>query len=180
MTGHSGERFDRVRIWGGALVTNIDAIETSARDRFALAERAAALRSQLANLESETAALPGAAGAGPGTIAALGVQLLVNALNVSDAASLQGVRARFDDVLATLGSNAPVVARLRDLGFASQGVFELRDRQLSLAERQRELLIENRNFAAGLLTEIEGLVDGAQAAASCSWRSTVSASWRPC
>ena len=56
------------------------------------------------------------------------MQLLVNALNVSDAVSLQGVRARFDDVLATLGSNAPVVARLRDLGFASQGVFELRDR----------------------------------------------------
>ena len=46
LTGHSGERFDRVRIQGGALVTNIDAIETSARDRFALAERAAALRSQ--------------------------------------------------------------------------------------------------------------------------------------
>ena len=38
LTRHSGERFDRVRIQGGALITNIDAIEKSANQRFALRE----------------------------------------------------------------------------------------------------------------------------------------------
>ena len=166
LTGHSGERFDRVRFQGGALLTNIDAIETSARERFTLDERAADLRTQLAGLESEFAGPAGAAGADLGNNGALAVQLLINALNVSDAATLQTVRQRFDNVVATVRINAPAVARLRDLGFASQGVFELRTRQLALDERQRELLIENRNFAAGLLAEIEGLVDGAQEGAA--------------
>ena len=166
LTGHSGERFDRVRLQGGALVTNIDAIETSARERFVLGERAADLRTQLANLESELAGPTGAAGSGLGNTGTLGVQLLINALNVSDDASLQAVRERFDNIVATMRSNAPAAGRLRDLGLAGQGVFELRAQQLSLAGRQRELLIENRNFAAGLLTEIEGLVDGAQEGAA--------------
>ncbi len=166
LTGHSGERFDRVRIQGGALVTNIDAIETSARERFALGERAADLRTQLANIESELASLPGAAGTGLGNTGTLGVQLLINALNVSDDASLQAVRERFGYIVATMRTNTPAAGRLRDLGLSGQGVFELRAQQLSLADRQRELLIENRNFAAGLLTEIEGLVDGAQEGAS--------------
>ncbi len=166
LTGHSGERFDRVRIQGGALVTNIDAIETSARERFTLDERAADVRTQLASLESEFAGPAGAVGSGPGNNDALAVQLLINALNVSDAVSLQAVRARFEDIVAGMRINTPAVARLRELGFASQGVFELRTRQLALDERQRELLMENRNFAAGLLTEIEGLVDGAQEGAS--------------
>ena len=168
LTGHSGERFDRVRIQGGALVTNIDAIETSARERFVLSERAADLRTQLANLESELAGLPGAAGTGPGYTGTLGVLLLINAFNVTDAASLQTVRERFDNIVATMRSTTPAAGRLRDLGLAGQGVFELRAQQLSLAERQRELLIENRNYAAGLLTEIEGLVDGAQEGASAA------------
>ena len=126
LTGHSGERFDRVRLQGGALVTNIDAIETSARERFVLGERAADLRTQLANLESELASLPGAAETGFGNTGTLGVQLLINALNVSDAASLQALRERFDNIVATMRSNTPAVGRLRDLGFARQGVFELR------------------------------------------------------
>ena len=166
LTGHSGERFDRVRIQGGALVTNIDAIETLTRERFALDERAEDLRAQLADLESELASPPGAAGTGVGSNGPLGVQLLINALNASDAASLQAVRERFENTLASMRSNIPAAGRLRDLAFARQGVFELRAQQLSLAERQRELLVENRNFAAGLLTEIEGLVDGAQEGAS--------------
>ena len=166
LTGHSGERFDRVRIQGGALVTNIDAIETSARERFALDERATVLRAELASLESDFTGPPGAAGTGNN--AALGVQLLINALGVADAASLQAARARFDNVVTVMGGNAQAAARLRDLGFAGQGVFEVRAEQLALAERQRELLIENRNFAAGLLTEIEGLVEGAQEGASAA------------
>ena len=162
LTSHNGERFDRVRIQGGALVTNIDAIETLATDLFTLDGRTVDLRAQLAALESELAGLPG----GPDNNSILGVQLLVNALNVSDAASLQAVKVRFDNFVATMPGNTPVASRLRDLGIASQGVFELRAQQLSLAERQRELLIENRDIAAGLLSEIEGLVDGAQAGAS--------------
>ena len=162
LTRHSGERFDRVRIQGGALITNIDAIEKSANQRFALRERAAALRTQLASHESEFARQPGTAANARRDDGAAAVQLLLSALNVPDAASLQSAKGRFENIVGAMRGTTPRVGRLRDLGLARRGVFELRAEQLALAGRQQVLLNENRSFAAGLLGAIEGLVGTAQ------------------
>ena len=164
LTSRSGERFDRVRDEGGALVTSLEIIRNSARERFELHERAAALRTQLADLESELAQLPGDG--------ALAVELLGNALDITDAASLQPIRDRFEDIVGALPANAPIVSRLRDLAFTRRGVFELGVEQLALTARQQELLTENRGYAAGLLGAIETLVAAAQDGASVATRAS--------
>lgn len=168
LTSQSGERFDRVRIEGGALVTNLDAISKSAHQRFGQRERAAALRSQLAGVESEFSRLPGAAGNALKSNGALAVQLLASALNLTDAAALQLVRERFDNLLDAMPANRSGVSRLRSLGLSGQGVFELSAEQLALAQRQQQLLTENRRFAAGLLAAIETLVAASQESASAA------------
>ena len=154
LTSHSGERFDRVRAEGGGLVTNLDALERSANEGFALRGRAGALRARLTDLEAGLARV-----AGDG---ALAVQLLDNALNVSTSASLQSIRAHFEDLVDGLPRAVPAVGRLRDLGLGPRGVFELCAERLALAERQQALLSENGRFAAGLLGAIEELVGAAQ------------------
>ena len=164
LTSHSGERFDRVRIEGGGLVTNLDALQRSANERFDLRGRAATLRARLTGVEPALARVSGNG--------ALAVQLLDNALNVSASAALQSIRAHFEDLVDGMPRAAPAVGDLRDLGLGPRGVFELCAEQLALAERQGALLSENNRFAAGLLGAIEELVgaarDGAAAATGAS------------
>ena len=166
LTSQSGERFDRVRIEGGALVTNLDAITRSSNQRFALRERADALRSQLADLEAEFARLPGSAADSLKNRGALATQLLANALDSSDAMLLQRARGRFERIVGAMPSNRSSVARLSDLGLSKEGVFDLCAQRIDLAERQRAYLTENRKFAAGLLNAVETLVTASQENAS--------------
>ena len=166
LTSQSGERFDRVRIEGGALVTNLDAITRSSNQRFALGERADALRSQLAGLEAEFARLPGSAADALKNRGALAIQLLTNALDSTDAVLLQRTRERFERIVGAMPANRSRVARLSNLGLSKEGVFELCAQQIALAERQRAYLTENRKFAAGLLSAVETLVTASQENAS--------------
>ena len=164
LTNHSGERFERVRIEGGGLVTNLGAVERSANERFGLRARAATLRERLTRLEAELAGLS--------ADGALAARLLDNALNVSARTSLESIRTHFEDLVAGMPRSAPAVGRLRDLGLGPRGVFELSADQLALAERQQGLLSDNSRFAAGLLGAIEELVgaarDGAVTATAAS------------
>ena len=139
LTGHSGERFDRVRTEGGGLVTNLDALQRSTAQRFELRARRAALRAELAVLEADLARGPGA----------LAVQLLTNAINAPDAATLASIRERFTRLVDGMAGNRSATGRLRDLGLAPRGVFELRGEWLALAARQQTLLTENARYAAG-------------------------------
>ncbi len=168
LTSHSGERFERIRAHGGALITNIDAMEKSAGQAFVLRERAAAMRQQLARLESEFGRLPATAANDLRNSGTLAVELLASALNVPDAPSLQSLRERFENLLRAMRGQTPAVDRLRDLGLATRNLFELRTQQLALAERQHELLEENRNLAAKLLDVIEELVAASQEGASAA------------
>ena len=165
LTSQSGERFDRVRIQGGALITNLDAIEKSANRDFALRERALALRAELDNIE------PAFSRRGDDGADALrddgraAVELLSSALNAPDPAALRSTRGRFELILGTIGRASPSVARLNDLGLTDRGVFELRGEQLVLGDRQQALLNENRRLSAGLLDAVEVLVSEAQESA---------------
>ncbi len=175
LTSQSGERFDRVRIEGGALVTNLDAITRSSNQRFALRERADALRAQLAGLEAEFARLSGSASDALKNRGALAIQLLTNALDSSDAVLLQRTQERFERILGAMPANRSSVARLSNLGLSEEGVFGLCAQQIALAERQRAYLTENRKFAAGLLSAVETLVTASQENASVAARAAQNA-----
>ena len=112
----------------------------------------------------------------------IAAQILTNIFNLPDRALLEAMRDRFqasagsmERRLAALGNLpartdlAPMVARLGELGL---GGFELRASELEGIERQQRLLARNRELAADLALEVEGLVsearDGADAATRAS------------
>ena len=112
------------------------------------------------------------------TTATLGTRLLGSAFALSDARLLEPLRERFEASaasaernLAGLGDAAVVpelesdLAQLFDLGIGAKAGFDLRSRELALARRQQELLDRNRDLAAGLVTEVEGMVRTARASA---------------
>ena len=160
LTNHSGERFDLVRARGGALITNIGAIEDSAKQAFALRDEAATLRARLASLQTGSGRITDIA-----SRESAAAQLLSSALSVPDSNSLDRMRERFENVLAGM-PGARAAARLQDLGLGRRGGFALRAEQLALADRQELLLDHNRDFAAELLAAVEGLVSGAQQSAA--------------
>lgn len=110
--------------------------------------------------------------------AAIGTELLANAFNVSDAALLEPLRERFEATfrgierrLAALGDSpiraklAPHFTRLVQLSIGEDGGFNLRARELEIDQRQRKLLAHNRDLAAKLLAQTEGLVSAARESA---------------
>lgn len=110
--------------------------------------------------------------------ATLGMRLMASAFALSDARLLEPLRERFEASaagaernLAGLGGAAVVpelesgLAQLFDLGIGTKAGFDLRARELSLAERQQKLLDRNRDLAAGLVSEVEGMVRTARASA---------------
>ena len=52
MAGYRKARFERVRVHGGALISNLKTIEASVAERFSLGKRSEALRTELAELQS--------------------------------------------------------------------------------------------------------------------------------
>ena len=110
--------------------------------------------------------------------AVLGAELLLSGFNVTHASLLEPLRERFEDTaraidrrIAGLGDSqvrgtlAPAFARLVELGLGSEGGFELRARELAVAQQQQELFAENRALATELAAEAEGLVNAARAGA---------------
>ena len=152
LTQHSGERFDNVRIRGGALITNIEALRRLAEERIALRSSVQALHGELSDLDAAGALRDRGA---------LAIQHLESAHGMLDAEALKSIGERFEALVATLRGNPATIARLRNLGLASNGIIELRRQQLALAQRQTDLVNQNRRLAADLLNAVEGLVDAA-------------------
>ena len=101
-------------------------------------------------------------------------QLLASAFNLQDASSIEPLRERFESAagriersLAALEESplraevVPIFARLVALGLDAGSGFDLRTRELRLAERQRDLLASNRDLAVDLVAVVDELVDTA-------------------
>ena len=112
------------------------------------------------------------------TDANIATELLANAFSLSEAASLEPLKERFDAAIARIDRNLDplqggpsydalvlIFARLSDLGNANESGFQLLDRELRLGERQRALLAENQREASDLVTVVDSLVVTALASA---------------
>ena len=101
-------------------------------------------------------------------------QLLASAFNLQDASSIEPLRERFESAagriersLAALEESplraemVPIFARLLALGLDDGSGFDLRTRELRLAERQRDLLAGKRDLAVELVAVVDELVDTA-------------------
>ena len=105
----------------------------------------------------------------------IATELLANAFTLSEAASIEPLRERFEAVDSRIQRNlnalegsetytqiAPVFARLSEMGIGDQSGFALLERELRLGESQRSLLAENQDVAVALVAEVDGLVVGAR------------------
>ncbi len=105
----------------------------------------------------------------------IATELLANAFTLSEAASLEPFRERFEAVdgriqrnLAALEDShihdqvAPVFARLSELGIGPQNGFALLQRELELTESQGVLLALNQDEAVALVADVDGLVVAAR------------------
>lgn len=108
--------------------------------------------------------------------AAIGAQILVNASTLPSADALEPLRERFEAVAARVRRNItemrgwqvvidlePLFEQLFDLGTGKDQGFALRERELALGERERELLAENSAQAAALAADVDALVAFARA-----------------
>ena len=105
-------------------------------------------------------------------------ELLANAFTLSDASQIEPLRERFEAASDRIGRNlaalegsplqaevAPIFNRLSELGIGAESGFDLLARRLQLAERQQDLVAQNRGVAVDLLEVVNGLVSTAQASA---------------
>ncbi len=112
------------------------------------------------------------------TDANIATELLGNAFTLSDAASLEPLRERFEAAMSRIERNlgalrgspvhaelTPVFARLEELGTARESGFNLLYRELRLVGKQQALLEENQGEAVDLVAEVDGLVVLARASA---------------
>ena len=110
------------------------------------------------------------------TDTAIATQLLSTAFSVSNAALIEPLQESFESVtdrieisataiglIAQRGYLVSVLSDLFELGAGEDNGFALNARQLQLAERQRELLAQNRVQAVELATEVQELISTAQA-----------------
>ena len=106
---------------------------------------------------------------------AVATQLLSSAFSVSNASLIEPLQESFESAVDRIEISAasvtqtalraelgPVLAKLFELGSGSESGFVLLTRQLQLAERQRELLTENRTQAVELAVELQTLISTAQ------------------
>ncbi len=180
LTSRSGERFDRVRNRGGALITNIDALIRSASQRFALLDQASRHSELLDALQSEFDALIANHSSLNGGEISAAMFLLASVPSAPDELSLGLLQQRFNTAADTLAgqvrrypaasqvsrSLSRLIDRLSDIGNGRDGMFELRATQLEMEKLERSLLVENFDLAGDLLNSIEGLVGGAEAHAA--------------
>ena len=109
------------------------------------------------------------------TDTAVATQLLSGAFSVSNASLIEPLQESFESAAdrieisaATVAQTAlraqltPALDRLFELGSGPENGFALLTRQLQLAERQRELLAQNRVQAVELAAELQTLISAAQ------------------
>ena len=105
----------------------------------------------------------------------IATELLANAFTLSEAASVEPLRERFEAVSSRIQRNlealegseafadvAPVFARLSEMGMGEQSGFTLLERELQLGESQTDLLARNQSEAVALVAEVDVLVVRAQ------------------
>ena len=106
------------------------------------------------------------------------LDLLETASTLSEASLVETLRERFESAESRIHRDLtalqesplraelfPILARLFDLGGGEQSGFDLVERELRLAGRQRDLLELNRDIAINLVTEVDVLVSTAEASA---------------
>ncbi len=107
------------------------------------------------------------------------LDLLETASTLSEASLVETLRERFESAENRIQRNlsalqesplhseiAPILARLFDLEGGEQSGFDLVERELRLAGRQRDLLELNRDIAINLVTGVDVLVSTAEASAA--------------
>ena len=105
----------------------------------------------------------------------IATELLANAFTLSEAASIEPLRERFEAVDGRIQRNlnalegsetytqvAPVFARLSEMGIGDQSGFALLERELRLEDSQRNLLAENQDEAVALVAQVDDLVVSAR------------------
>ena len=115
-------------------------------------------------------------------------QIVANTFNLSEAPLLVPLRERFeatigriDRHLEVLGQTpvaqqiGPLFARLAVTCIADEGIFDLRQQEFALAERQTSLFARNQDLAVDLVAEVEGLVRTARESAVAATAASASA-----
>ncbi|MCE2524430.1 MAG: HAMP domain-containing protein [Acidimicrobiia bacterium] len=110
------------------------------------------------------------------TDTAIATELLATAFTVRNTSLIEPLQESFESVVDRIEISATAIgliaqraflvstlADLFELGLGEESGFVLTTEQLRLAERQRQLLGENRAQAAELASEVEELISGAQA-----------------
>ena len=108
----------------------------------------------------------------------IATELLANAFTISEPAAIEPLRERFESAESRITRNLtelegtaihaeilPVFNRLSRMGLGELNGFDVLQEQLLLIQAQRALLEFNRNEAIALVSEVDGLVVGSQAAA---------------
>ena len=209
--GERGQDAQSVQERGRELAANLGVIESSAEERFELADRSKTLRDTLREVEAtlssmlvtaiddqyfyaltghrELNAVPDAPEqhftmgevntyrrlAELHDSAAIGTQVLANAFSLTDSAQLEPLRERFEATterinrhLEGLGTSPlvdqlePLFRQLIGLSVQEDGIFDIRESELELEGRQRDLLASNQAIASDLVSAVEMLVSDAQ------------------
>ena len=118
----------------------------------------------------------------------IATELLGNAFTVSEPASLEPLRERFEAAMNRIGFNleslegaeihgaiAPTFDRLETLGAEEGTGFHLLREELRLAQRQGELLERNREAAVNLVGEVDELVGTARGSAQTATEASLQA-----
>ena len=113
------------------------------------------------------------------TDANIATQLMASAFIVPNASLVEPLQERFEAAFGRIDRNltalegtpihtslAPVFSQLSELGLAEGSGFDLVERELTLTERQQDLLTLNRDIAIDLVGEVDGLVSAANASVS--------------
>ena len=111
----------------------------------------------------------------------IAMELLANAFTLSQASLIEPLRERFEAAtsrmernLSALGESplrgrvSPIFTRLLELGIGEESGFDLLARRLTLAEKQQDLVVSNRDIAIDLVEEVNGLVNTARASAQAA------------
>ena len=118
----------------------------------------------------------------------IATELLGNAFTVSEPASLEPLRERFEAAMNRIGFNlddlegteiheelAPSFERLEALGVARGTGFHLLGEELRLAQRQTDLLESNQEAAVNLVGEVDELVGTARGSAQTATEASLQA-----
>ena len=121
-------------------------------------------------------------------VVAIGMHLLASAFSVSDPDFLKMLRERYEaassqlerdlvaPIMEGLGSEVvPLIERLALLSVGENGVFDVRARELGVAQEQSELLVRNLEIASELVSEVEVLADGFRTSTQIATRATTNA-----